>query len=130
MLTCGAAFQRAQVCNGLAGETSLASMPQLAAVFDESYEALDEMEAFTAGVEAQLNGCLRTGSIPGAELVDAIAVAKIKCVEVALARTEALRKEVGCYALMHMRIRRASSCCETCSTVPLRIRIRRWAATP
>ena len=33
------------------------------------------MAAFTAGVEQRLNGCLRAGTIPDADLVDAIAVA-------------------------------------------------------
>ena len=37
--------------------------------------ALDEMAAFTAGVEQRLNSCLRAGTIPDADLVDAIAVA-------------------------------------------------------
>ena len=33
------------------------------------------MAAFTAGVEQRLNSCLRAGTIPDADLVDAIAVA-------------------------------------------------------
>ena len=37
--------------------------------------ALDQMAAFTAGVEQRLNSCLRAGTIPDADLVDAIAVA-------------------------------------------------------
>ena len=69
-------------------------MPQLRAVFDESYAALDEMSGFTAGVERRLNACLRAGAIPGEDLVDAIAVAKIRCIDVALERAHALRKEV------------------------------------
>jgi len=95
------AYAREKICNGLAGETSLASMPQLRAVFVDSYAALDEMEAFTAGVESRLNACLREGTIPSSDLVDAIAVAKIKCIEVAIERTHVLRQEVGSYALMH-----------------------------
>jgi len=95
------AYAQDKVCNGLAGERSLASMPQLAAVFEESYAELDELAAFTAGVEKRLNDCLRTGTIPDANLVDAIAVTKIKCIESAVERTHALRKEVGSYALMH-----------------------------
>ena len=59
------------------------------------------MIGYTAGVEARLNVCLREGTIPDAALVDAISVAKIKCIEVAVERTHALRLEVGSYALMH-----------------------------
>ena len=52
-------------------------------------------------MEARLNACLRDGAIPPAELVDAIAVAKIKCIEAAVERVHVLRQEVGSYALMH-----------------------------
>ena len=76
-------------------------MPQVRAVLDESYAALDEIEAFTAGVEERLNVCLRSGTIPAPDLVDAIAVAKIKCIQVAIDRCHKLRQEVGSYALMH-----------------------------
>ena len=76
-------------------------MPQMRAVLDESRAALDEMESFTMGVEERLNECLRAGTIPNPDLVDAIAVAKIKCIDVAIQRCHALRQEVGSYALMH-----------------------------
>jgi acyl-CoA oxidase len=95
------AYAKQKVCNGLAGETSLASMPQLASVFEESYAALDRMEAFAAGVEARLAKCLSSETIPDADLVEAIAVTKIKCIEVAIERCQVLRQEVGSYALMH-----------------------------
>jgi len=94
-------YARKKVCNGLAGETTLAEMPQLKHVFQESYEILDEMTAFCAGVEDRLNDCLRSGTIPDNDLVDAIAVCKIKCIEVAVERVHVLRQEVGSYALMH-----------------------------
>jgi len=94
-------YAKTKVCNGIAGETTLAEMPQLKAVFDESYKQLDEISAFTAGVEERLNACLRAGTIPDADLVDAIAICKIKCIDVAIQRTHALRQEVGSYALMH-----------------------------
>jgi len=90
-----------KTCNGLDGERSLSSMPQLRAVLDESYAELDEMMAFTAGVEDRLNTCLREGTIPDADLVDAIAVCKIRCIDVAVQRVHKLRLEVGSYALMH-----------------------------
>ena len=76
-------------------------MPQLRAVLDESYKELDEMMASTAGVEDRLNRCLREGTIPDADLVDAIAVCKIRCIDVAVQRVHKLRLEVGSYALMH-----------------------------
>ena len=94
-------YAKQKVCNGLAGETSLYSMPQLKSVFDESYRQLDEMLGFTARVEEKLAECLREGTIPDEELVDAISVCKIRCIDVAIQRVHALRQEVGSYALMH-----------------------------
>ena len=95
------AYATRKVCNGLSGERPLASMPQVRAVLDDSFAALDAIEAFTAGVEARLNSCLQDGTIPDPDLVDAIAVAKIRCIDVAIQRCHALRQEVGSYALMH-----------------------------
>lgn len=90
-----------KVCNGINGEVPLAEMPQLAAVFRSSYQQLDDCIAFTAGVEQRLNQCLRGGSIPDRDLVDAISVAKIKAIETSINCSNALRQEVGSYALMH-----------------------------
>jgi acyl-CoA oxidase len=94
-------YAKTKICNGLAGETTLYSMPQVRTVFDESYLALEEMMAFTAGVEEQLNNCLYNGIIPDPDLVEKIAVCKIRCIQVALTRVNALQQEVGSYALMH-----------------------------
>jgi len=96
-----AAYARSKMCNGLAGEVALADMPQLKAVFEESDTKLGRMERFVAGVQARLNECLRGDSIPDPDLVEEIAVCKIKAIEVAIERVHALRQEVGSYALMH-----------------------------
>ena len=55
----------------------------------------------TAASPATLAACLRDGTIPSDDLVDAIAVCKIRCIDVAIQRVHALRQEVGSYALMH-----------------------------
>jgi acyl-CoA oxidase len=94
-------YAQQKICNGIAGETTLSEMPQLKHVFEESYAQIDEMIAFTAAVEERLNVCLRNDTIPDADLTEAIAVCKIKCIDVAIQRTHALRQEVGSYALMH-----------------------------
>ncbi|GMH82626.1 hypothetical protein TrVE_jg5097 [Triparma verrucosa] len=94
-------YARQKVCNGLNGETSLYSMPQLKNVFDESYTELDRIIEFVSACEQRLNECLSSGTIPDADLVDAISVCKIKAIEVSIARAHALRLEVGSYALMH-----------------------------
>lgn len=94
-------YAREKICNGLAGETSLYSMPQVRSVFEESYTAIDEMVGFVAAIEARLCTHLRNGTIPDADLVDAISVAKIRCIDVAIQTSHKLRLEVGSYALMH-----------------------------
>jgi len=77
-------YAKSKVCNAINGETTLSSMPQLQAVLKESYRQLDEMIAYTAAVEEKLNHCLKNNIIPDAELVDMIAVAKIRCIDVSL----------------------------------------------
>lgn len=42
-----------------------------------------------------------TGTIPDADLVDAISVCKTRAISLAVERAHALRLEVGSYALMH-----------------------------
>lgn len=94
-------YARKKICNGLNGETSLYSMPQVKSVFEKSYKELDYMIGFTAAIEERLNEHLRNGTIPEADLVDAIAVCKIRCIDVSIQTSQALRLEVGSYALMH-----------------------------
>ena len=95
------AYARKKVCNGLAGERSLYSMPQVQSRFEKSYKAIDEMVGFVAAIEERLCAHLRNGTIPDADLVDAIAVCKIRCIDVAIEASHKLRMEVGSYALMH-----------------------------
>ena len=54
-------YARQKVCNGLSGETSLYSMPQLKSVMETSYRELDHLLGYTAAIEDKLNQCLRNG---------------------------------------------------------------------
>ena len=94
------AYAETKVCNGVSGEVPLAAMPQLARVMDESRAALDEVVAYCVAVEGELNACLAQNTIPSDDLVERIAVAKIKAIEVSVDRVHKLRLEVGSYALM------------------------------
>lgn len=93
-------YAHRKVCNALNGETTLASMPQLQAVFSKSYATLDEMIRFSAAIERRLSKCLSEGTIPDENLIDAISVCKIRCIDAATQSVHALRQEVGSYALM------------------------------
>jgi acyl-CoA oxidase len=94
-------YANQKVCNGLGGEVPLSSMPQVRNCFTTSYAALDDMIQFAGGVEQRLSECLRNDTIPSPDLVDAIAVCKIKAIEVAIKAVHALRQEVGSYGLMY-----------------------------
>ena len=79
---------------------TLSRVPQLRALYD----AADAREArtgrFLAEVEAKLCDVLRTGRRPDAELVEAVAAAKVSAVDEAIEYCHRLRQEVGSYALM------------------------------
>ena len=95
------AYAATKTCNGLAGEVPLGEMPQLKAVLSDGYARLDAMLGFAAAVERRLSATLKAGAIPDDDLVDAISVCKIRCIDAAIEATHALRKEVGSFALMH-----------------------------
>lgn len=80
--------------------TSLSEIPQLGALIEEAEGTLVRLETYMLEVEGRLGSCLRNQRIPPAELVGAIAAAKVKCVETAIDLCWRLKQEVGSYALM------------------------------
>merc|ERR1719382_208260 len=78
----------------------LSTIPQLAHLFKEADSSLAHMEQFVGEVERRLADCLRTEKLPPLELVEAIAAAKVKAVELAIDLCWRLKQEVGSYALM------------------------------
>ena len=58
------------------------------------------METFLNICEEELNACLKSNSMPNVDLIEAIAVAKVKAVEESIEMTFRLKQEVGSYALM------------------------------
>jgi len=79
---------------------SLSQVPQVGAIYEEGEKALGKLEAFMLEVEKRLGDCLRKGEIPSVQLQDAIATAKVQCVETAISLCWRLKQEVGSYALM------------------------------
>ena len=61
-------------------ETSLSSIPQVRALFEEERSKGEVMDAFLRKCEAQLCDALRSRQLPSIELVQAIAVAKVLAV--------------------------------------------------
>lgn len=82
-------------------QPSLAEVPHIAAIFAEGEAQLDVLDRFNRAVEKNLNKILRSNTIPDAQMVEEIAVAKIKSVQTAVTLTDKLGREVGSYALMH-----------------------------
>ena len=58
------------------------------------------MEIFLNICEEKLNLCLKSNKLPDIDLIEAIAVAKVKAVEDSIEMSFRLKQEVGSYALM------------------------------
>jgi alkylation response protein AidB-like acyl-CoA dehydrogenase len=78
---------------------SLSMIPQLKSLFLEADNKLSRMETYLTVCETRLRECLETKTLPSAELVEVIAVAKVKAVETAIDLCFRLKQEVGSYAL-------------------------------
>ncbi|KAJ3305987.1 hypothetical protein HDU76_004919, partial [Blyttiomyces sp. JEL0837] len=78
----------------------LAEVPQIADIFATAQVRLQSLSTYMSNVEAALCQCLRKDAIPPLALQQAIAVGKVKCIEVSIELCFALKQEVGSYALM------------------------------
>lgn len=89
-----------KLCWAPGAHPSLTEVPQLNALYIEGFGALDRLDRFVSAIEKKLNHILSTGGVASVELVEAIAVAKVKAVETAIEYCHKLKQEVGSYALM------------------------------
>lgn len=78
----------------------LAEVPQLAHILRSSSIQLTQMERYSREIEKSLCGFLRENSVPPPLLVEEIAVAKIKALEVSIGVLHKVEQEVGSFALM------------------------------
>ena len=78
----------------------MSELPQLKRVYAEMHERLGKMRRYSELVEKSLCDCLRVNAVPDRKLVDEIAVAKIKALEIATSVGHKLEQEVGSYVLM------------------------------
>jgi acyl-CoA oxidase len=83
------------------GTRALSSLPHLKSLFCENEKNLQVLNPFLEKCEADLCKVLRSRTIPSTNLVEAIAVAKVKVVEDSIAMVHRLQNEVGSFALMH-----------------------------
>jgi acyl-CoA oxidase len=103
-------YAKQKVCNGIDGEVKLAELPQIAATIEEGYAELDRMLGVCAGVEERLAACLVADTIPNPELVEAIAVCKIRAIAVATERAHLLRQEVGYVLILTLSLKSRMEC--------------------
>ena len=78
----------------------LGNIPQLVDLYKEADVAFGRLDAYLAKCETELSACLRADKIPPTDLVEAIAVAKVRAVEDTISLCFRLKQDVGSFALM------------------------------
>ena len=81
-------------------ELHLSDIPQLKALYERATIDAIELDTFVNECERRLCECLKTQTLPSIELVEAIACAKVQCVERSIQYCHQLQNDVGSYALM------------------------------
>ena len=82
------------------GDVTLSDIPHIKALYERAGQETDTLDAFLSECERQLCDCLRNEKLPSLDLVEAIACAKVKCVELSITSCHQLQQDVGSYALM------------------------------
>eukprot|EP01061_Rhynchopus_euleeides_P020511 TRINITY_DN3336_c0_g1_i2.p1 TRINITY_DN3336_c0_g1~~TRINITY_DN3336_c0_g1_i2.p1 ORF type:complete len:463 (+),score=204.66 TRINITY_DN3336_c0_g1_i2:50-1438(+) len=82
------------------GTRPLSSVPQLKRLYERHTANQALLDEFVGKCERELADHLRNKTLPTLELVEAIAAAKVKCVEDSIHYVHVLQNEVGSYALM------------------------------
>jgi len=93
-------YSDTKVCWTPNGEAPLSNVPHIKALYARAEQEFAKVDQFVGNCEKHLNSCLRESKVPPVELMDAIAVAKVKGVETSIQLCFALKQEVGSYALM------------------------------
>jgi acyl-CoA oxidase len=82
------------------GATLLSDIPQLKFLYEEADQAFSRVECLRNAVESRLCECLRSETLPDADVVQMIAAYKVKAIETAISFCFRLKQELGSYALM------------------------------
>lgn len=93
-------YTDSKLCWSPNGDVPLSTIPQLNHLYQSAELKASKLDVFVNKCEQELTKVLVTGGLPSIDLVEAIAVAKVKAVEESIALTHALKNEVGSYALM------------------------------
>merc|ERR1712028_6246 len=79
----------------------LSMLPQLSSLNEQADEAFSYAETYSRICEVELCKCLKAGTMPPPDLIEAIACAKIRSVETVVQLCFRLKQTVGSYALMY-----------------------------
>jgi len=82
------------------GSIPLSDIPQLATLYKEADRELGRVDSLQRLVESRLGECLRSETIPDANLVEMVAALKVKAIESSISYCFRLKQELGSYALM------------------------------
>ena len=81
-------------------DVKLSDIPHIKDLYEKADTEAHELDAFVGECEKQLKEYLRNSTVPSLDLVEAIAVAKVKCVEGSIKSCHQLQQDIGSYALM------------------------------
>ena len=93
-------FSDSKNCWSPTGDIRLSDIPHIKALYDKSEQEAQVLDDFVGECERRLCDCLYNEKLPSLELVEAIAVAKVKCVEGSIRACHQLQQDIGSYALM------------------------------
>jgi len=94
------AFSDHKTCWSPHGDTYLSNIPHIQSLYNKANQEAHVLDAFVGECEKRLCDCLRHDTLPSMDLVEAIAVAKVKCVENSIRACHQLQQDIGSYALM------------------------------
>lgn len=93
-------YAESKQCWTKGGSRKLVAVPHIQRMFEENEANHALCDRYVKQCENELNRYLRSKQLPNNELINDIAIAKIKCVEDSIQHVHALQNEIGSFALM------------------------------
>tara|TARA_Y100000389_G_scaffold204260_1_gene255931 strand:- start:3908 stop:5254 length:1347 start_codon:yes stop_codon:yes gene_type:complete len=94
-------YAESKLCWSKDGSQKLITVPHIQETFKNNQINYEVCDRFVKLCENKLNKYLRSKKLPNEELINDIAIAKIKCVEDSIKHVNTLQNEIGSYALMY-----------------------------
>jgi alkylation response protein AidB-like acyl-CoA dehydrogenase len=94
-------YAESKLCWSKDGSQKLITIPHIQEIFKNNQTNYELCDRFVKMCENKLTKYLRSRQLPNEELINDIAIAKIKCVEDSIKHVNTLQNEIGSYALMY-----------------------------